>query len=220
MDTKFSFKENNIESLNIDNFIKIFEIIRLEYQNYCTSWMQTTEYTINLKKKNVCDIFSINSGINKEFKVYMDSFIDGLEELYFKIISRISEEVGVNTRGRVKEPQSILYKLYKKNEDNYGKFPVIKCLNDLLGIRIIDDSYKENINKIITYLNSIEYNVKHMERNNNGYIGYHVYFKLKKNIYFPIELQIWDSKNEQNNINSHILYKQDYIVWKDKYNNL
>ena len=102
---------------------------------------------------------------------------------------------------------------------NYRNKFFILIATILLGFLIVTNI---GINETTGFLNlnSIEYNVKHMERNNNGYIGYHVYFKLKKNIYFPIELQIWDSKNEQNNINSHILYKQDYIVWKDKYNNL
>lgn len=220
METEYLLKANNIEILNVENYIKIFEIIIFEYKRYCESWRQKITCSMNLKKKCVSDIFSINSGMDKEFKVYMDSFIDGLNELYFVIISRIDSEVGINVRGRVKEPQSIISKLDKKNMDNHGKYPVIKCLNDLLGIRIIDKRYKENIDAVIEYLDSSEYKVKHMERNNNGYIGYHIYFRLEQNIYFPIELQIWDLENERNNITSHMLYKQEYIGWKDKYNNL
>ena len=220
MDVEYLLKANNIDGLNIDNYKKIFEIISLEYKKYCESWSQKISYPINLKRKCVSDIFNINTGMDEEFKAYMDSFIDGLTELYFNIISRIGTEVGIDVRGRVKEPQSIINKLNKKNVIENGKYPIIKCLNDLLGIRIIDKSYKDNICMIIQYLNSSEYKVRHMERNNNGYIGYHVYFKLEQNIYFPIELQIWDLENEQNIIDSHILYKQEYIGWEEKYNKL
>lgn len=213
-------KANTTDGLNIENYIRIFEIISFEYKKYCESWSQKISYSINLKRKCVSDIFNINNGMDEEFKIYMDSFIDGLTELYFNIISRIGIEVGIDVRGRVKEPQSIIDKLNKKNIEADGKYPIIKCLNDLLGIRIIDKRYKDNICIIIEYLDSSEYKVRHMERNNNGYSGYHVYFRLEQNIYFPIELQIWDLENEQNNIASHILYKQGYIGWEEKYNNL
>ena len=56
-----------------------------------------------------------------------------------------------------------------------------------------------------------------MIRIKEGYRGYHIYFKQEKNIYFPIELQVWDSEDEINNYKSHKIYKEDYISWSEKY---
>jgi hypothetical protein len=48
----------------------------------------------------------------------------------------------------------------------------------------------------------------------NKYIATHVYFK-KDNFSFPWELQIWNKKDEEENILSHKMYKQHYIKWEN-----
>lgn len=42
---------------------------------------------------------------------------------------------------------------------------------------------------------------------------YWVYFK-EDNFSFQWELQVWNKEDEENNINSHKKYKQDYTKWE------
>ncbi|MCR1952939.1 hypothetical protein NSA50_18205 [Clostridium sp. DSM 100503] len=202
----------------VKQYIELFDVINREYTSYCIRWNENFTKSYNLGKVCICDVYSLKSGIDKEFKKYMDSFIDGLLRLSMNIFyefNRLNPDFKIRTR--IKDPQSILGKIERKSKMNSGKFPINKILNDLLGIRIVDRNYKDNIEYIKEYFEVAEYKVKHMLRIKDEYIGYHVYFKQDKNIYFPIELQIWDSEYEINNYESHKVYKEDYIFWSEKY---
>ena len=202
----------------VTEYIKLFDIINEEYTSYCMRWNENLTNSYNLGKVCACDIYNLESGIDIEFKKYMDSFIDGLLMLNIKILyafNKLNPDFKIRTR--IKEPQYILDKVDKKSKSNDGKYPVNKFLNDLLGIRIVDSNYKENIGIIIGFLKSTEHKVRHMIRIKEEYKGYHIYFKQEKNIYFPIELQVWDSEDEINNYKSHKMYKEDYISWQKKY---
>ncbi|MDU8924661.1 hypothetical protein RYD26_07020 [Pasteurellaceae bacterium LIM206] len=48
-------------------------------------------------------------------------------------------------------------------------------------------------------------------RNKDDYIGIHIYFKNSSNFYYPWELQVWDNKDAERNIQSHINYKRNFI---------
>ncbi|HEN3178698.1 TPA: GTP pyrophosphokinase, partial [Streptococcus agalactiae] len=45
----------------------------------------------------------------------------------------------------------------------------------------------------------------------DNYTGIHVYFKNKSNHYYPWELQIWDEKDVDQNIESHKLFKRHFV---------
>lgn len=202
----------------VEQYIKLFDIINKEYTSYCVRWNEYLTKQYNLGRVCVCDIYSLESGIDIEFKKYMDSFIDGLLRLSMTIVyefNKLNSELKIRTR--VKDPQSILYKINEKSKSDNGKFPINKFLNDLLGIRMVDSNYKENIELVKKILDNTEYKVRHRLRILDSYKGYHVYFKQEKNIYFPIELQIWDSEDEANNYESHKIYKEDYIAWTEMY---
>ncbi|HII4481711.1 hypothetical protein [Clostridium perfringens] len=200
----------------LDYYINVFYIINDEYTKYCNKWIEKVVKKYNLRKTCVCDIYSKNNGIDKDFKEFMDCFIEGLALLSITIAYKINNfNSELKIRSRVKDPQSILDKINKKSQGD--KYPINKCLNDLFGLRIVDSNYKENIDNIIDYLECSEYNIRKMSRIKEDYKGYHIYFKQDKNIYFPIELQIWDSEDEFNNYESHKVYKEDYVNWTDKY---
>lgn len=203
--------------LNIDEYKVILNCINKQYIEYCKSWSVTRRDKFNLKKKTIFDIYNKEDHLNIEFKGYIHSFREKLLNLYFSIISNIQINVQIDEKvkfsGRVKTEDSILNKIYKKSKEADGKFPINSCINDLLGLRIIDPYYKDNINNIINELNNLKtkgYKIRHMDRINNGYKAYHIYFK-KDNTSFPIELQIWDSQYEISNIESHKKYKQNYV---------
>lgn len=200
----------------LDCYENVFCIINEEYTKYCNKWIEKVNRKYNLGKTYICDIYSKSNGIDKDFKEFMDYFIEGLGLLSITIaykINKINSELKI--RSRVKDPQSILYKINKKSQGD--KYPINKCLNDLFGLRIVDSNYKENIDWVVNYLECSEYNIRMMSRIKEEYKGYHIYFKQEKNIYFPIELQIWNSEDEFNNYESHKVYKEDYLSWADSY---
>jgi len=125
-------------------------------------------------------------------------------------------------RWRVKDYASLIYKAHQKNAETNGEFPINKCINDLLGFRIVDINYSQNIEKVkehLEYLKRNKHRIRHINSSKNGYKGYHVYFNGLNNCCFPLELQIWDSKDERRNLELHKEYKQNYLEWLKTYNN-
>ncbi|MET3682770.1 ppGpp synthetase/RelA/SpoT-type nucleotidyltransferase [Alkalibacillus flavidus] len=122
--------------------------------------------------------------------------------------------------GRVKNKPSIIHKLLRKRNEDQGNYPINKYLNDLLGFRVIDQNYHENLSDAIKYIEHLKSNgvrIINKERHTSDYKAYHIYFMGESNHCFPIELQIWDSKHEQSNIKSHEMYKKVYTNWLSKY---
>lgn len=112
---------------------------------------------------------------------------------------------------RVKTSESILDKIdrFKAREDGY---PVNAILNDIFGARIILTS--KQINQLLQQLDSWKdkYDLKNWYiRDKDEYLGIHIYFKNKSNFYYPWELQIWDEKDVDSNIASHIKYKRNFV---------
>lgn len=111
---------------------------------------------------------------------------------------------------RVKTSESIDNKIerYSKQEDQY---PVNNWLNDIFGCRMILST--EELEFVETLLDEWQekFGLKNWyKRDKQGYKGIHIYFKNKNNFYFPWELQLWDKKNVQTNIESHQKYKRKF----------
>ena len=112
---------------------------------------------------------------------------------------------------RVKTRESIDDKIkrFSSREDQY---PVNNWMNDIFGARIIVNT--EEIDAIMAFLDEWQelLGLKNWYlRNKEGYRGLHVYFKNKSNFYFPWELQIWDAKDMQSNIQSHEKFKRRFV---------
>ena len=90
--------------------------------------------------------------------------------------------------------------------------PLKKCINDLYGIRYI---FKEDIelSKIIEHVKEKYPKLRYIDSSKNGYRAVHLYF-YKDNFDFPWELQIWNTKDINNNRHLHEKYKQGYTVWE------
>ena len=112
---------------------------------------------------------------------------------------------------RVKTRESIDDKIerFSSREDQY---PVNNWLNDIFGARIILSA--DEINAVINLLDDWqdELGLKNWYlRNKEGYRGLHIYFKNKNNFYFPWELQVWDEKDLQSNIQNHEKFKRNFV---------
>lgn len=112
---------------------------------------------------------------------------------------------------RVKTSESILDKIERFSKRQEG-YPVNSLLNDIFGARIILSS--QEISQVMESLDGWQekYGLKNWYlRDKDDYVGIHVYFKNKSNFYYPWELQIWDSKDVDSNIASHIKYKRRFV---------
>lgn len=112
---------------------------------------------------------------------------------------------------RVKTSESILDKIDRFKARSEG-YPVNSILNDIFGARIIVSS--EDITEVMEKLDEWKekYGLKNWYlRDKEGYIGIHIYFKNSSNFYYPWELQIWDKKDAEGNIQSHQKYKRNFV---------
>lgn len=112
---------------------------------------------------------------------------------------------------RVKASESILAKIERFSHRSEG-YPVNSIMNDIFGARIIVDT--EDIAQIMEKLDDWkeQYGLKNWYlRDKEEYIGIHIYFKNSSNFFYPWELQVWDKKDAEKNIQSHIKYKRHFV---------
>jgi len=204
-----------VDDLNIELYKEIFEIIYENHNLYCNDWHCTLKNDINLKRKTIDDIYKDSENMDLDFLKYMLLFLKDLDSLQDEIIFYFSQKPFINVRSRIKGMDSILNKIsIKKHSSDRGKIPINKCLNDLLGVRIIDDNWNKKLSYVKEYVLEAKnkgYRIKGIERELEGYKGYHIYFRGLNNKHFPIELQIWDKSDEDNNIKSHFKRKQNHL---------
>ena len=116
---------------------------------------------------------------------------------------------------RIKSLQSINLKY----DRYYPTKEIGSCFNDILGIRVIVENYKIDLTNE---------NIKHVDmsngkKNDDGYRGYHIYYK-KSNYHYPIEVQFFTERDYIFNMWLHkyvYKYKDNAIgiKLKDLYDN-
>ncbi|MGX2974599.1 GTP pyrophosphokinase [Ursidibacter arcticus] len=112
---------------------------------------------------------------------------------------------------RVKTSESILDKIERFQQRSEG-FPVNSILNDIFGARIIVSS--DVVTTVMEKLDEWKqiFGLKNWYlRDKEEYVGIHIYFKNSNNFYYPWELQIWDKKDAEKNIQSHRKYKRAFV---------
>lgn len=189
---------------------KLIVAVQANYDRICNIWTTKSEKTFNLKKKLVIDAREDAEILNS---IWQDRALinDELICIMFDLHQIDYEKSSVTSR--VKAQNSIEFKLenYVANHEG-GRIPLKKCLNDLLGIRIvIDDEFSHQ--DVKRYMNEKFPEYKCIESSKLSYIATHIYFE-NGNAFFPWELQIWTKKDEKSNFFSHKEYKQDYTKWE------
>jgi hypothetical protein len=168
---------------------------------------------INTKKILVCDVYE-NKALLKPILAYK-SFLDkNIPCLWFSDL----RGMGLKVETRVKTQNSIESKIaeYTKNKSE-GKIPLKKCLNDIMGIRVIVDeiifllAYKGVLHRI----EKENMGLKCINSSKNEYVATHIYFKTEDNYSFQWELQMWNRTHEQINRDAHKRYKQKYTKWEE-----
>lgn len=93
-----------------------------------------------------------------------------------------------------------------------GKYPIIKCLNDLFGFRYIYEG-ETDVQEVTDILMRGNFPYKCIDASKNGYVAVHIYIE-GTNREFPWEFQIWNKKDSSQNYSAHKIYKQDYTEWE------
>ena len=155
----------------------------------------------NFKNFYVCDFLK-----DDEFQMFTIEYLNKFNTTIKNIDLNI---YGVSFSCRVKNLNSIYCKINRDNEKHSGKIPIYKCLNDLLGIRlIIDDSF--DYEELMKLIKKAFKGYRFLDASKNGYIANHLYIKVD-NFSFPFEIQFWKKENEIRNKELHKIYKQSYI---------
>ena len=197
----------------LEELENLINFIQTEYMQLTNKWERSNYYAkINLKNNQVCDLL--------ENKLILDTIVNYREFINQNNIQLLMDFKKFNTENatvniRTKARNSIEFKIenYIKNHEN-GKVPISKCFNDLFGIRIICNM-ELSFNEILNLVDTKYSNLKCINSTKGEYKATHIYFR-KDNYSFQWELQVWNKIDEQNNINSHERYKQDYVKWENQ----
>lgn len=192
------------------------------HESFSRDFFNEPGTVINMKKTEVRNvIFDEPQIIQISFLQLIQKYHDFLGKLIIYIDYEYDYK-DLDFRLRIKQKDSIVNKLfhYKFGKTEEGKIPINKCVNDLLGFRIIIEDFEHNCTDFINMCDVLKqnYKINHIDSSKDGYKATHIYF-LGKNNYFPWELQIWNSADELQNELSHKEHKskREYINWPQVY---
>lgn len=184
---------------------------------------------LNLRKKDINSIFS---------KEVAEGGLHVLESSFLELIQKYQDSLNklivyldydfdyrhLDFRMRIKQKDSIINKLfyYKHGKDEKGGIPLNKCLNDLLGFRIMINDFDHTCEEALQLRDDLRLNDYKMfcyDASKGNYRATHIYF-YGDNKYFPWEMQLWNPKDEETNELSHKDHKnkREYITWPQEYN--
>jgi len=216
--------------VSLDDHLEL-AIIRIN-QTYNSLSAEYTGETFNFRKEKVKNLIDENLIIKTSCKIIFNDYRNHLfinQNLLIElnldlenILFNPNEEV-YRINQRIKAPNSINEKILRYcRKKEQGNIPLIKCLNDFYGIRIVFYNLWENKDCIINKLESLKRNKtirKYYIRNDGSYIGIQVTVNSNDNYRFPWEIQIWDKSNFNKNMISHDSHKEmtEYTNIPDHY---
>lgn len=197
----------------MEDLEKLLSFLVKKYNQSVELWNNySVDYKVNMGKTNVRDI-ETNPSIMGYAHKYRD-FLNDTSNLQLDF-----QELNLTSvvESRIKQSNSMQDKIdrYMLKSHDYGKVPLRKCLNDILGCRIIldrDYSFEE----LEVFVKSKVKNVRIVDRNLGDYKAVHVYFLTGNNNNFLWELQLWTPSNALANYKSHHKEKQDYTDWQER----
>ena len=205
-----------------DNVLSYVEKILTLYQNTDNSLIVGGK-KINLSRVEIKEVSLLN---NPDFYfAFFNSVAEYREKLKKNIenVDFLNEKINDNPlylESRIKNVNSIFSKIYQyiSLKKEKGSVPLIKCINDLLGLRI--ELPMKSLNKAQILIEDLarknKWNCRIYNASKNEYKAIHLYL-LKDNYSLRWEIQFWLSKDDQSNRYSHAKYKQAYTSWESQY---
>lgn len=142
----------------------------------------------NLKSNTVFDIMDHNiKVVDSEFTQYLYEYVDLLNDFYPNLLSGLAPLQDIDYRIRIKERGSIDGKIYRYMSEKHanGRVPINKCLNDLVGFRIILAKIShEEVDLIKEKCEHLK--IKFVPRDLDEYKAIHLYFKNGNNCFFSM----------------------------------
>ena len=196
----------------MEDLEKLILFLKNEFEKFCSDWIKDDNYVrLNMRTTLVLDFYNDEKLFLYALK-YRDFIGNNIDDMYDKI-----DELGIKKATfRIKAVNSIQYKIknYTKTHEN-GKIPINKCLNDILGFRIVLEE-KIKYNEIDDIISKKFKDIKCILSSKGDYVAVHLYFGKGNRYVFPWELQIWDKPHEESNYLSHSKYKQAYTKWEEE----
>lgn len=151
--------------------------------------------------------------INKDFHTTLKRYLNHVDRLTIETDLDYTYS-DLDFRLRVKQHESIVYKVghYHSGKQEGGKIPLNKCLNDLVGFRVVLSNFNHGcqfFDEMCGYIGK-NYRIKYRNSSKGEYRATHIYFYGAGNKNFPWELQIWLPEDHKNNYESHAEHKQEY----------
>lgn len=193
----------------------IIDISKMQKDFYDEIEKEVT-HKINYSSKRIDHLYK-DTQLSSEFMNYFEIYIIRISSLINSDrIDELSNEYReLYLRVRDKERKSLKEKIVRyKTSTEEGKVPIQKCINDLLGFRIVTNAdYRNNADfkKMCEKLKKDKVIYSFYTRTDEDYKGIHLYFKNKSNLYLPWELQIWHQGHMRSNYESHLLHKKNYL---------
>ena len=200
--------------MNVDELDKLIEFIYNKHDIISKDWKKDKRYKpINMKKIQVADVV-----LNNELLDIIYDYRNFISNYYTDLLNDISLlKLNNQVELRIKAYSSLQDKInryYAEKKHEYGKISINKCVNDILGIRLIFNEAK-NLQEVMNYINKKYNNLKSIDSSKDGYVATHVYFMKNDNLKFQWELQLWNKKDVENNKECHEKYKQEYTKFEN-----
>ncbi len=199
---------------SLEELKTLIENVAVIYKEVCQDWDKAVHKKFNQSKFTVNELLSDGEKLLDAFH-YRD-FLNKEECLKIVEISKLDNVSHV----RVKQFNSMIYKIakykIKKVNGSTGTIPINKCLNDILGLRVIT---KENFifKNVFDFVKLNFPKYKCIDSSKGEYKAIHVYIK-ESNFNYLWELQLWFENNEKQNHESHKKHKQAYTEWEKMFN--
>lgn len=194
----------------------IISINKIQLDFYKDIGSQDLIPKINYKKNQISHLVTDKKLSNSFFDYLTGYYFFASQLINSDIIAELSDQYSdLNLTMRLKSIVSLQNKIEKYYHGKLlGKTPIQKCVNDIIGFRIIlnqdcsknpsfiqmcDDHRRKNIIR------------KYYFKEDSGYRGMHIYFNAQSNLFLPWELQVWYDEDEAANYRSHRKYKQTYF---------
>lgn len=202
---------------------EMINMVTSHQDNFNALYFLNPQFSLyNLNKKRIDQIFCPIQlrVINEELNEYCYSYRQSLTSFHISHIlsnpflhsTAAAFEATQRLKSRVKNSVSMADKIkkYALNDVHNGTIAINKCLNDLLGFRMLLPN-RESLHDQIVELCSKNSRAKCVDSSKGDYKATHIYIRGTKNFHFPWELQIWDPEHAETNDYSHAHYKQDYL---------